>query len=47
MGKRGWRDDDDGSTEELAAYKAESGLAHRADLVTFFDFYEVDEGRRG
>lgn len=46
MIKRGWRDEDDGSTQELAAYKAGSGLAHRADLVTFFDFYEVDEGRR-
>ena len=46
MLKRGWRDEDDGSTAELAAYKAASGLAHRADLVTFFDYYEVDEGRR-
>ncbi len=46
MLKRGWRDEDDGSTQELAAYKAASGLAHRADLLTFFDYYEVDEGRR-
>lgn len=46
MLKRGWRDEDDGSTQELAAYKAASGLAHRADLITFFDYYEVDEGRR-
>ncbi len=46
MVKRGWRDEDDGSTQELEAYKAASGLAHRDDLVTFFDFYEVDEGRR-
>ena len=46
MLKRGWRDEDDGSTPELAAYKAASGLAHRTDLVTFFDYYEVDEGRR-
>ncbi len=46
MLKRGWRDEDDGSTAELEAYKAGSGLAHRADLVTFFDYYEVDEGRR-
>ena len=45
MEKRGWRDEDDGSTQELEAYKAVSGLAHRADLVTFFDYYEVDEGR--
>lgn len=47
MEKRGWRDEDDGSTQELEAYKAASGLAHRTDLVTFFDYYEVDEGRRG
>ena len=47
MLKRGWRDEDDGSTEALERYKAESGLGHRADLVTFFDYYEVDEGRRG
>lgn len=46
MLKRGWRDEDDGSTQELEAYKAASGLAHRADIVTFFDFYEVDEGRK-
>ncbi len=46
MLKRGWRDENDGSTQELEAYKAASGLAHRGDLVTFFDYYEVDEGRR-
>ena len=46
MLKRGWRDEDDGSTQELAAYKAVSSLAHRADLLTFFDYYEVDEGRQ-
>ena len=46
MVKRGWRDEDDGSTQELEEYKAASGLAHRTDLVTFFDYYEVDEGRR-
>jgi hypothetical protein len=46
MMKRGWRDEDDGATQELARYKAESGLADRADLVTFFDYYEVDEGRK-
>lgn len=44
--KRGWRDEDDGSTQELETYKAASGLAHRTDLITFFDYYEVDEGRR-
>ncbi len=40
--KRGWRDD---ATPTLERQKAESGLAHRTDLVTFFDYYEVDEGR--
>jgi hypothetical protein len=44
--KRGWRDEDDGSTEELERYKAQSGLSDRKDLETFFDYYEVDEGRR-
>jgi Domain of unknown function (DUF5069) len=46
MLKRGWDDEDDGSTQELERYKASSGLAHRTDLVTFFDYYEVDEGRK-
>jgi gluconokinase len=46
MLKRGWRDEDDCSTQELERYKASSGLAHRTDLVTFFDYYEVDEGRK-
>jgi gluconokinase len=40
--KRGWRDD---ATPFLEKNKADSGLAHRTDLVTFFDYYEVDEGR--
>lgn len=40
--KRGWRDD---GTANLEKHKAESNLGHRADLVTFFDFYEADEGR--
>ncbi len=44
--KRGWHDEADGSTQELENYKAQSGLAHRTDLATFFDYYEVDEGRR-
>jgi hypothetical protein len=43
--KRGWRDDDT-TTKALQDSKAGSGLAHRSDIVTFFDFYEVDEGRR-
>lgn len=40
--KRGWRDD---ATPGLEKNKADSGLAHRTDLVTYFDYYEVDEGR--
>ena len=46
MVKRGWRDEDDGSTQELERYKASSGLVRRSDIVTFFDYYEVDEGRK-
>jgi hypothetical protein len=46
MLKRGWRDEDDGSTQELERYKAASGLAHRTDLLTYFDFFEADEGRK-
>jgi len=46
MVKRGWRDEDDGSTQELEHYKASSGLAQRTDILTFFDYYEVDEGRK-
>ena len=43
--KRGWRDDD-ATTKGLEDFKAGRGLAHRSDIVTFFDFYDVDEGRR-
>ncbi len=46
MMKRGWRDEDDGSTQELEHYKVGSGLADRTDILTFFDYYEVDEGRK-
>jgi hypothetical protein len=46
MLKRGWRDGDDGSTQELESYKASSNLGHRSDIVTFFDYYETDEGRK-
>jgi hypothetical protein len=45
MMKRGWRDEADGSTQELEGYKTASGLSGRRDLMTFFDYYEVDEGR--
>lgn len=44
--KRGWRDEADGVTQELENYKSKSGMAHRTDIQTFFDYYEVDEGRR-
>lgn len=43
--KMGWRDEDTGATERLEANKAANGLADRDDIVTFFDFYEVDENR--
>lgn len=43
--KRGWRDTD-GGTETLEKHKVASGLADRTDLVTFYDFYDVDEGRK-
>ena len=43
--QRGWRDEEDSSTRELERHKASSGLAHRSDIVTFFDYFEVDEGR--
>lgn len=46
MLKRGWRDEEDGSTQELERYKAASGLAGRSDILTFFDYYEADEGRK-
>ncbi len=45
MIKRGWRDTD-APAGQLEAYKANYGLGHRADIVTFFDFYEIDEGRK-
>jgi hypothetical protein len=42
VAKRGWRDE---TTAALKADKAKSGLADRHDIMTFLDFYEVDEGR--
>jgi gluconokinase len=39
---RGWRDE---ASEGFEEYKAASGLGHRKDLLTYFDYYEVDEGR--
>ena len=40
--KRGWRDE---ASEGLEKNKTNSGLSHRTDLCTYFDYYEVDEGR--
>lgn len=45
MIKRGWRDTD-APADALQQYKEQYGLGHRADILTYFDFYEVDEGRR-
>jgi hypothetical protein len=42
MTKRGWRDD---ATPELNRYKEESGFHARAEIQTFFEYYEFDEGR--
>lgn len=41
--KRGW---DDSATELLEKFKAASGLAGRDDLLTLFEYWEVDEGRK-
>jgi hypothetical protein len=43
--KRGWRDED-GGTEFFEKAKADGGFADRAELMTMFDFYEYDEGRK-
>lgn len=42
MQKRGWRDP---ATAGLEQQRAEAGLAHRTDLVTFFDLMDAEEGR--
>ena len=44
--KFGWRDEDNGATGRLESHKAAGGFADRTDILTFFDFYEVDEKRR-
>jgi Domain of unknown function (DUF5069) len=43
MMKRGWRDS---GTPSLIRSKAEAGLSHRDDLITFFELMDVEEGRR-
>jgi hypothetical protein len=45
MIKRGWRDTDQPASK-MADYKAKYGLGARDDILTYFDFYDVDEGRR-
>jgi len=42
MQKRGWRDP---ATPGLEQQRAEAGLGHRTDLVTFFDVMDTEEGR--
>ncbi len=41
--KRGWND---GASNLLEKFKRESGLAARSDILTFFEYWEVDEGRK-
>jgi gluconokinase len=45
MTKRGWRDTDS-PPGKLQENKEKCGLGARADILTFFDFYDVDEGRK-
>jgi gluconokinase len=45
MSKRGWRDTDSPAAK-LQEHKEKSGLGQRDDIMTFFDYYDVDEGRR-
>jgi hypothetical protein len=42
--KRGWRDGD-AVTAVLQGFKEQAGLGDRDDIMTFFDFYDMDEGR--
>ena len=42
MRKRGWKDE---ASRRLAERKAESGFADRADIETFFQYIDADEGR--
>ncbi len=45
MIKRGWRDTN-APASLFEEYKQKHGLGDRTDILTFFDFYEVDEGRK-
>ncbi|MGZ0710177.1 DUF5069 domain-containing protein [Coraliomargarita sp. W4R53] len=42
--KIGWND---ARAETLETYKSKSGLKHREDIQTMFDYMEADEGRDG
>lgn len=42
--KIGWND---ARSEMLESYKSSSGISHREDIQTMFDYMEVDEGRDG
>jgi hypothetical protein len=42
MTKRGWRDE---ASAGLVEQRAEAGLGHREDIVTFFDLMDTEEGR--
>lgn len=42
MSKRGWNDP---ATPGFIQQKAEAGLGHRDDIVTFFHLMDVEEGR--
>jgi gluconokinase len=44
MSKRGWRD---AASEGLGEQKAAAGLADRADITTFFELMDAEEGRGG
>jgi hypothetical protein len=43
MSKKGWRDAIQPRLEEL---KHTSGLGNRTDILTTFDYYDADEGRK-
>ncbi len=43
MAKRGWRDEASGG---VAEEKAASGLGRRKDIVTWFDLFDAQEGRK-
>ena len=40
--KRGWRDE---ASEELAASKKDAGFGDRADIQTWMDLHDTEEGR--